>query len=80
VAELLCVAMNGYHNDECTYQWTWEQQADSCVLNGAFPIAYVVQEGVYTCRVQNNDHTGEGVFCITSELFPIPHGALWNYN
>ena len=74
---LICVTMNGHHNESTSYQWVWEKESEELQLHQEkFPVIYVVQEGRYRCKVQTDTHSETLIFSVTSEFCATIHGHM----
>ena len=65
---MMCVALNGYHNEESTY--TWRRNVSNCWIllhDEIHPIIYTTLEGKYTCQVQVSGQETVGAFEVQSK-------------
>ena len=63
---MMCVALNGYHNEETVY--TWRRNVGSWLVldDETHPLLFTTLEGKYTCQVQVANQEILGTFHVKS--------------
>ena len=68
---LLCVALNGFHDANCSYQW----KREDALQGEVYPVIYCNKAGTYSCTViaRNSQHVG--IFLVTCK-----YGLLYKHS
>ena len=64
---LMCVALNGFHSDECKYSWSIGVGGIP-IPNESYPVLYTGVVGKYVCTLCVEHYKDVRVFNITSEF------------
>ena len=64
---LMCVALNGFHSDECKYSWSIGVGGIP-IPNESYPVPYTGVVGKYVCTLCVEHYKDVRVFNITSEF------------